>query len=59
MKSSELKIKSEDVHFENICELVECDREYFSLFEFVRFEWISTSNIKRFFDVVSSEMMAS
>jgi hypothetical protein len=59
MKSSELNIRSEDVHFENICELVECDREYFSLFEFVRFEWISTSNGKRFFDVVGSEMMAS
>jgi hypothetical protein len=29
MKSSELKIKSENVHFENICELVECDRDIF------------------------------
>jgi hypothetical protein len=59
MNSNELKVKSEDVLFESICELVEDDQSYFSLFEFVRFEWISTLNMEHFFDVVSSEAITS
>jgi hypothetical protein len=48
LMSNELKIKSEDWLYETIWRLVEIDRTNFSLIQFIRFEFVSTSIARRF-----------
>jgi hypothetical protein len=51
MNSSEWTIASENVIFEVICESV----EYFALFAFTRFEWVSYSTMQQLFDIANSQ----
>jgi hypothetical protein len=48
LSSESLKIESEDWLYNIIWELVEIDRSYFSLLEFVQFEFVSTDIAARF-----------
>jgi hypothetical protein len=51
MQSKLLKIKSEDWLCGLICDMVSRDRNSFSLFEYVRFEFLSSEVARRFIDL--------
>jgi hypothetical protein len=53
LSSDQLKIKSEDWLYELIWELVERDRQYFTLLQFVRFEFVSTRIAAQFIERAS------
>jgi hypothetical protein len=50
LMSNKLKIKNEDWLYETIWRLVEIDRMNFSLIQFIRFEFVSTSIARRFIE---------
>jgi hypothetical protein len=56
LQSKSLKIKSEDWLCGLICNLVSRDENFFTLFEYVGFEWISIEIARRFIDVACGLM---
>jgi hypothetical protein len=54
VSSNDLKIASEDQLYEVLWDFVDQDRSNFNLLSFVRFEYLSSSTIRRFIDSVSS-----
>jgi hypothetical protein len=51
LSSPDLKIPSEDWLLDVIFQLVEESREYFALFEYVGFQWVSVSCMKQFCEI--------
>jgi hypothetical protein len=51
-RHADLKVSSEDSLFEFICEHISSNSQFFEVFQFVRFEFLSVANLTKFFDLV-------